>query len=91
MAENSNKKPLSTDSIDLGLDSNASSATHAHSKEESWRIAFDQLKKKLGIIRTRIEGVWDRVYPGFYLYGPAGTGKTYNVLETLDRIRECRT
>jgi hypothetical protein len=45
-----------------------------------------ELNKRLGIVRDRVRGVADHGLPGFYLYGRAGTAKTYTVRTTLDSL-----
>lgn len=45
-----------------------------------------ELDRRLGIVRDRVRGVAEHGQPGFYLYGRAGTAKTYTVRTTLDEI-----
>ena len=45
-----------------------------------------ELNRRLGIVRDRVKGVAEHGQPGFYLYGRAGTAKTYTVRTTLDKI-----
>ncbi|QDT22478.1 ATP-binding protein [Gimesia chilikensis] len=87
MTYNTNNRPHDADDFDREREPRRDSAVYQKSTEESLQIALNQLDKKEGIMRTRIEGVWDGVYPGLYLFGPHGTGKTYKVLETLNRIQ----
>jgi hypothetical protein len=42
-----------------------------------------ELERQLGVVRDRVRGVASHGLPGFYLYGRAGTSKTYTVRTTL--------
>ena len=48
--------------------------------------ALDDLHKRLALVRDRVRAVAVQGQPGFYLYGRAGTAKTYTVLTTLDKL-----
>jgi hypothetical protein len=47
---------------------------------------LQELQQRLAVVRDRVRGVARGHYPGFYLFGPAGTGKTYTVRMTLDEL-----
>ena len=47
---------------------------------------LERLDLRLAVIRDRVKGVALRRHTGFYLSGRAGTGKTYSVKQTLDKI-----
>ena len=47
---------------------------------------FDSLTTQLKIVKDRVRGVVHRKHTGLYLYGRAGTGKTYTVRSLLDRL-----
>jgi hypothetical protein len=46
-----------------------------------------RLNERFAGIRDRVRGVALRRYPGFYLYGRAGTSKTYTVRGMLDTLK----
>ena len=46
--------------------------------------AFAALNSRLAIIRDRVRAVAERSDNGFYLFGRAGTSKTYTVIKTLE-------
>ncbi len=45
-----------------------------------------ELNQRLAVVRDRVRGVARRHYAGFYLFGRAGTSKTYTVKTTLDEL-----
>lgn len=47
---------------------------------------LDDLNSRLTVVRDRVRGVALGHHTGFYLYGRAGTSKTYTVKKTLDEI-----
>jgi hypothetical protein len=79
---------MNTDQNSFNIESLTSKAPSGpQTKVTDWQAVLEGLNQKRGIIRTRIQGVWDRVYPGVYLFGPPGTGKTHTVIETLKRLK----
>ncbi len=48
--------------------------------------ALAELNERLALVRDRVRGVAKQGHAGFYLYGRAGTSKTYTVLKTLEEI-----
>ena len=49
--------------------------------------ARTSLDRRLGSVRDLVRGVAGRYYPGLYLHGRPGTGKTHTVLEALAASR----
>jgi hypothetical protein len=47
-------------------------------------LPLDELHRCLAVVRDRVRGVALRRYAGFYLFGPAGSAKTFTVRNTLD-------
>lgn len=47
---------------------------------------LDDLNSRLTVVRDRVRGVALGHHTGFYLFGRAGTSKTYTVKKTLDEI-----
>ena len=45
---------------------------------------LEELSRRQSVVRDRVRGVALRHHPGFYLFGRAGTAKTYSVCKTLD-------
>ena len=45
---------------------------------------LEELQVQINLIRDRVVGVESRQHNGFYLYGRAGTSKTYTVMKTLE-------
>ena len=48
--------------------------------------ALAELNERLALVRDRVRGVAKQGQAGFYLYGRAGTSKTYTVRTTLDEL-----
>ena len=48
--------------------------------------SLQELQRRLAVVRDRVRGVARRHYTGFYLFGRAGTAKTYTVRTTLDEL-----
>jgi hypothetical protein len=46
---------------------------------------YADLQNRLGVVRDRVMAVANRYASGFYLYGRAGTSKTYTIQQTLKR------
>ena len=49
-------------------------------------VPLQELQQRLAVVRDRVRGVARRHYAGFYLFGRAGTSKTYTVKTTLDDL-----
>lgn len=56
--------------------------TNSHSTDPH----LDELNERLALVRDRVRGVSMQGQAGFYLYGRAGTSKTYTVRTTLDQL-----
>lgn len=50
------------------------------------QLAFEELNRRLAVVRDRVRGVAKGHHSGFYLFGRPGTSKTYTVRKTLDEI-----
>lgn len=48
--------------------------------------ALAELNERLALVRDRVRGVAKQGQAGFYLYGRAGTSKTYTVRTTLEEL-----
>ncbi len=55
-------------------------------KTEKDQTALYQLEKQKGVIRDRVRDVASHRHTSTYIFGPAGTGKSYLVRQTLDEI-----
>ena len=61
------------------------SSTHSLSDDESRNL--DRLNSRLQLIRDRTTAVAEGWSTGLYLFGEGGIGKSYTVLEQLDRLK----
>ncbi|TWU08896.1 hypothetical protein CA54_41350 [Symmachiella macrocystis] len=67
---------------------NKSSAVRTRQKDESTDPALMELNDTLSIVRDRVKGVAIHGHAGFYLYGRAGTSKTFTVRTALDELEK---
>lgn len=49
---------------------------------------LEELNRRLDVVRSRVSSVARRYANGFYLFGRAGTSKTYTVRMTLDGLNK---
>jgi len=56
-------------------------------KNNSSLSPLQELQQQLAIVRDRVRSVARKLSNGLYLFGPAGTSKTYTVKTTLDDLK----
>jgi len=52
----------------------------------NYQAHYEELQRQLSVIRDRVRGVFYQQTNGLYLFGRAGTSKTFTVRQTLDTL-----